>query len=128
MRQGRRRPSTGAEWVTFGVAALIVLGVIAAIVSQVVATSAPPSPSVVVHAAEERNGRFVVPVTLTNEGDETAEGVQVTATLTTDDGETTADQSVDFLAGGEEAELEFAFDDDPADGELVVEVGAYLLP
>ena len=124
----RRRPTTAAEWVTFGVAAVIVIGVIAAILSQVAATSSPPAPVVEVDAAVEREGRFVVPVTLRNNGDETAQDVQVTATLTTDDGETTADQVLDFLAGGEEEELEFVFEDDPADGELVVEVGGYRLP
>ena len=128
MSDHRRRPTTAAEWVTFGVAAVIVLGVIAAILSQVAATSSPPAPAVEVDAALERNGRYVVPVTLRNEGDETAQDVQVTATLTTDDGETTSDQVLDFLAGGEEEELEFVFEDDPEDGELVVEIGSYSLP
>lgn len=125
---GRRRPTTGAEWVTFGIAAVIVLAVLGAILSQVAAPSVPPSPTVEVQAAVERDGRFVVPVTLTNDGDETAEDVQVTATLTTDDGETTSDQVVAFLAGGEEERLEFVFEDDPGDGELAVEVGGYRLP
>ena len=128
MTEARRRPTTGAEWVTFGIAAVIVLAVIGAILSQVAAPSAPPSPIVEVDAAVERDGRFVVPVRLRNAGDETAQDVQVTATLTTDDGETTSDQVLDFLAGGEEEELEFVFGEDPADGELVVEVGGYRLP
>ena len=128
MSESRRRPTTGAEWVTFGVAALIVLAVVGAILSQVSAKSAPPAPTVEVAPAKERDGRFVVPVTVTNEGDETAQDVQVTATLTNDDGETTSDQVLAFLAGGEEEQLEFLFEDDPDDGELVVEVGGYRLP
>ena len=125
---GRRRPTTGAEWVTFGVSAVIVLAVIGAILSQVAATSSPPSPVVEVDAAEERDGRYVVPVAVRNGGDDTAQDVQVTATLTTDDGETTSDQVVAFLAGGEEQRLEFVFEDDPEDGDLVVEIGGYHLP
>ena len=128
MTEGRRRPTTGAEWVTFAVAAVIVLGVLAAIVSQVAALSDPPSPSVEVGATQERDGRYVVPATVTNDGDETAQDVQVNATLTTDDGESTSDQVVAFLAGGEEHELEFVFEEDPEDGELVVEIGSYSLP
>ena len=128
MSDDRRRPTTGAEWVTFAVAALIVLGVLGAILSQVASPSAPPSPGVEVEAAQERDGRWFVPATVTNEGDETAQDVQVTATLTTDDGEVTSDQVVAFLAGGEEQEIEFVFDEDPGDGELVVEVGSYSLP
>ena len=128
MSDQRRRPTSGPEWVTFGVASVIVLAVVVAILSQVTASSAPPSPAVEVAPVEERDGRYVVPVTLTNEGDETAQDVQVTATLTTDEGETTSDQVLDFLAGGEEEQLEFVFEDDPANGELVVVVGGYRLP
>lgn len=124
----RRRPTSGAERVTFAVAAFIVLAVLGAILSQVVAPSDPPSPVVTLEAVSERGGRYVVPVAITNEGDETAQDVQVTATLTTEAGETTSDQVVAFLAGGEEQQLEFVFVDDPADGELVVEVGSYHLP
>ena len=128
MTDARRRPATRAEWVTFAVAAVIVLGVLGAVLSQVVAEGSPPSPRVVVGAVAERHGRFVVPVRLTNDGDETAQDVQVNATLTTGDGETTSDQVVAFLAGGEEERLEFVFEDDPGDGELVVGVGGYRLP
>lgn len=124
----RRRPTKPAEWVTFGIAAALVLAVLGAILSQVAAPSTPPSPRVEVGTVEERDGQFVVPVAVVNEGDATAANVQVTATLTTDDGESTADQTVDFLAGGEEQELEFVFEDDPVGGELVVRVGGYALP
>lgn len=124
----RRRPTTSAGWVTFGVAAAILVAVLGAILSEVTATSEPPSPVVEVGTAVERRGRFVVPVTLSNEGDETAQDVQVTATLTIDDVETTSDQVVAFLAGGEDQRLEFVFRDDPAEGELVVDAGSYHLP
>lgn len=128
MSDERRRPTKPAEWVTFGVAAAILLAVVGAILLQVAAPSTPPAPAVETGRVEERDGRFVVPVVVTNHGDATAQDVQVTATLTLDDGESTADQTIDFLAGGETEELEFVFEDDPSDGELDVVVGGYALP
>ena len=35
---------------------------------------------------------------------------------------------IDFLAGGEEEELVFIFEDDPADGELTVAVSGFGVP
>ena len=126
--QERRRPIQAAEWVTFAVASVIVLAVIGAILLQVPRSVAPAAPAVEVGRVQERNGAFFVPVVVTNEGDDTAQNVQVNATLTLDDGEVTADQVVDFLAGGEQEELEFVFEDDPDGGELDVVVGGFSLP
>ena len=126
--QERRRPIQAAEWVTFAVASVIVLAVIGAILLQVPRSVAPPAPAGEVGAVEERNGAFFVPVVVANEGDETAQNVQVNATLTLEDSEVTADQVIDFLAGGEREELEFVFEDDPSEGELDVVVGGFSLP
>jgi uncharacterized protein (TIGR02588 family) len=126
--QDRPRPSKPAEWVTFGVSAAIVLAVIGAILLQVTHSPSPAAPTVAVGEVQERNGDYVVPVVVRNEGDETAENVQVNATLTLDDGEVAADQVIDFLAGGEREELSFVFEDDPGDGELEVVIGGFSLP
>ena len=127
-REQRRLPTTPAEWVTFGTAAAIVLAVVGLILVQVPGPEAPPAPVVQVGEAVEREDHFFVPVAVVNRGDATAQNVQITATLTLDDGEVTADQVVDFLAGGEEERLEFVFEDDPAEGELDVAVGGYTVP
>ena len=128
MTEERRRPTKPAEWVTFGVAAAIVLPLVVTILVLAQRATAPPTPAVVVGAVDERDGRWFVPVVVENRGDETAENVQVTATLTLDDGEATSDQVVDFLSGGDSAEVEFVFEDDPDEGELVVVIGGYGLP
>lgn len=73
-------------------------------------------------------GLHHVDVVVTNEGDETAAEVQVTAELVQDGQTTTGDQTVDFLAGGEEVDLVFVFSDDPADGSLSVEVSGFAVP
>jgi uncharacterized protein (TIGR02588 family) len=124
----RRRPTTPAEWVTFVIAASIVLAVLGLIAAQVPGGRDPAAPRVVVGRSVERDGRWFVPVTLENHGDETAENVQVIATLTVDEEETEADQVVGFLAGGEREDVEFVFEDDPAEGELEVVVGGYAVP
>ena len=123
------KPRAAAEWVTFAVAAAIVLGVIGLIAAQIPGTDSPPAPAAkVTGSASERAGQFVVPVEVTNRGDATAENVQVAATLEIGADKFEADQVVDFLAGGESAELEFVFDDDPQSGTLEVRVTGHSVP
>ncbi|HUQ40201.1 MAG TPA: TIGR02588 family protein [Acidimicrobiales bacterium] len=124
-----RRERTSAEWVTFGISLFVLAVVVALIGVQALAGEDPPAP-VVRREGEIRreNGKWFVPVTLKNHGDATAENVQVTASLTKGDDVVEADQSVDFLSGGETEELEFVFDEDPEEGELEVRVAGYQLP
>lgn len=116
-----------AEWVTFAVASAVLAVVIGAIVS--LWTSGPPDPP----AFETRTvsvrqvaGRFHVRTVVENTGDETAESVEVSAELTAD-GEPPqeAEQTVDFLAGGEEEEVEFIFTTDPGEGDLEILVRSF---
>lgn len=117
-----------AEWVTFAVASAIVLLVVGLILAEIPGTESPPSPTAKVTGAAERRGdQFVVPVEVTNEGDATAENVQVTASLEVGGDKLEADQIVDFLAGGESTELEWVFDQDPKSGTLEVRVTGYAL-
>lgn len=125
--QGRNRRSP-AEWITFALA-LVVLGVVAGlVVAEIPQSSAPASPVAEVRAVERRGDRHVVIVEVGNEGERTAQDVQIEASLAVDGDESSGDQVVDFLSGGEEEELEFVFDDDPSAGELVVRVTGYSVP
>lgn len=117
-----------AEWVTFVVALVLVMVVAGLIAAEVPGSKRPPSPVAAVGAVVERDGRFVVPVRVENRGERTARSVQVVATVTIDDAEHQADQTVDFLAGRASTELEFVFDEDPEDGRLDVRVSGYALP
>jgi uncharacterized protein (TIGR02588 family) len=124
-----RRARSSAEWVTFGVSVLVLAVVVALIGVQALSGEDPPAPVARRDGEIDRRGdRWFVPVTLKNEGDATAENVQVTASFTRGDEVIEADQSVDFLSGGETEELEFVFDDDPGTGELEVRVTGYQLP
>ena len=117
-----------AEWVTFGIAVIVVVVVVGFIAVEIPGSKTPAAPGVEVGAVEERSGRFVVPVSVTNDGERTAADVQIVATLEIDGDETESEATVDFLSGGEVEELEFEFEDDPADGELEVRVGGYQVP
>lgn len=121
---------SAAEWITFGVALLLLSVVVGLIVAQIPGEHTPPAPTVTrAGAIREAKGSFFVPVEVENTGDATAQNVQVLATLTTADGqEIAADQVVDFLAGGEVEQLEFVFEEDPSEGELELSVSGYGVP
>lgn len=123
-----RRRST-AEWVTFGAATAVVALVIGLILAQIPGNDDPAAPTArTAGPAERRADVFVVPVEVTNQGDAAAENVQVAAELQLGEETFEADQVVDFLAAGETEELQFVFEDDPEDGELMVRVTGFSRP
>lgn len=123
-RSRRVSDRSQAEWVTFAVASAVLALVMGAIVSLWLGgPPSPPSFDVRTFSAREVGGRFHVRTSVENSGEETAESVQVGARLTAG-GEPPeeAEQTIDFLSGGEEEEVEFIFGSDPAQGELEVQV------
>lgn len=123
-----RGPRTGAEWVTFTIACAILVALGAVIVART-GDDAPAEPIAAQAGPIIRSAAgYEVPVEVRNTGGLTAAEVQVRAELTIDDEVTESDQVVDFLAGDDTADLTFVFEDDPADGELVVEVTGYSTP
>lgn len=118
-----------AEWVTFAGSCLILALVFSLILVQMRDPRDPPAPIAVV-SGDTRvvDGQHHVSVAVSNVGDATAGNVQVTAELEVDGSTAGGDQTIDFLAGGEEVDLVFVFDDDPARGELTVTVAGYSVP
>lgn len=112
---------TAAEWTTLAVSSAVLAVVVALIVGQLLSASDPAAPRAAIGRIEAIGNRYRVHVMVKNDGDETAANVQITAALGDDDG----DLSIDFLAGGEEHELVFLFDDDPRAGDLTVAVSGY---
>lgn len=123
-----RDPRTPAQWVTLVCSCLILGGLVALIAAQLGETREPAAPVVVLGEVRDVGGTHHVDVVVTNEGDETAANVQVVAELTVDGTVTTGEQMIDFLAGGEEEELVFVFDDDPGEGDLSVSVAGFAVP
>ena len=124
-REGR----SVAEWVTFAVSVAILLLVAGLIAVEAGEPDRPALPRVVESGPAERHGdRWLVPAKVRNEGGATAEAVQVVAELTVGDQVIEADQTVEFLARDEEAEVAFVFDQDPATGQLEVRVTGFTVP
>lgn len=124
----QRRPSRStAEWVTFAIACAVLALVIGAIASlRIGGKPNPPVFNVSSAPAKEQGGRFHVRAVVENTGDETAENVQVVAELQTgSEAPVEAEQVIDFLSGGDGEEVEFVFADDPASGELEIEVRGF---
>lgn len=118
-----------AEWVTFGLCALILGSVVSVLAVQARRERLPADPIVtVVGVSRAGSGLHHVAVALHNAGDDTAAEVQVTAELAVAGKTTAADQTVDFLAGAEDADLVFVFADDPNDGDLRVAVAGFVVP
>ena len=124
-----RDPRTAAEWTALIGSSLILAIVVGVIVVQARQDESPAAPTAAVGAVEQVGEQYHLDVTVTNDGDETAANVQVSAELEVD-GEVvaTADQTIDFLSGSEEEDLVFVFEDDPRDGDLTVAVTGFSRP
>lgn len=123
-----REPRTTAEWVTLAGSCAVLGVVVALIVVQLLSSRDPAAPVAVVERIRPLGDVHHVEVTVTNEGDDTAADVQVNADLTIDGEVVSADQVIDFLSGGEDEDLVFVFEDDPAEGELEVVVSGFSVP
>lgn len=131
-RPGRPKRATRsrAEWITFVLSSAVLLVVMGAIGSLWLdGEERPPGFSVHTVGVREEADRFHVRARVENTGDQTAEGVQVVAELTAGDAPPEeGEQTIDFLSGGEEEEVEFIFTSDPANGDLMLSVRSFKVP
>ena len=82
----RKLQKNWVEWVVFAVGLALVLFVFGYLVYDGATMGGdPPSIEVRLGAPEQRAHNFIVPVTITNHGDETAEGIAVEVLLESDD-------------------------------------------
>jgi uncharacterized protein (TIGR02588 family) len=120
---------TAAEWVTFAISCAVLLVVVGLVVLDMAGSNDPPAPTATqAGPVRTSGGHYFVPVEVVNDGDATAANVQVTAELVIGTRSYSGDQTIDFLGGGERAELAFSFDEDPAQGELDIRVSSYAVP
>lgn len=125
------RERSPAEWVTFSVALAILFSIIGLVLYQWFAIGEKPPVITVEQSGTilETQGNFYVPFTITNDGGETADSVQVIAELRIDgEVEETGEQQIGFLAGGEMEEGAFIFSRNPEEGELTIRATSYQLP
>lgn len=119
------------EWVVFGVGALLVLSTLGFLVydGATSAGEAPPALTVVTGTPEQKGEHFIVPVTVTNKGGQTAEGVTIEVTLERDGAEAERGEfAVAFLPRGGKREGFVTFRTDPRSARLVPRVLGYEKP
>ncbi|HUH06359.1 MAG TPA: hypothetical protein VML96_01000 [Egibacteraceae bacterium] len=127
------RPLRGSilvEWAAFGIAALVVLGVLAAIASMW-GTARPGELArivVDVTGVEPVGDAYAATVNVRNVGTGTAAAVQVVAELEVDPQPMEGEQVIDILPGGGEHTVVFVFPSDPRQGRLDVRIASYQDP
>ena len=91
------------EWTVFAIGLVLTLGTVGVLLYELAAQGQqkPPAIKVRLGNAEKRTGHYAVPVTVENSGDETAETVQIEATLVPPEGakEEKATFQIQFLPG-----------------------------
>ena len=119
-----------AEWVSLAVSLAIVVGIAGLVVYAHLAR--PNQPAVIQVAprlgeVREAEGRYYLPVEVSNAGGQTVESLEVGLTLAGAGEPETAQISIPFLAHRETIKTVVAFTRSPAEGELAVTL-SYLEP
>jgi len=118
------------EWVVLGVSAAVVIGLVGfLIVDGITDEGRPPAPRVTLmaEAAYVAPGAWILPATVTNDGDRAAEQLVLRATATVDGVEEENEVTVDYLPPGTDVQVSFGFSAEP-EGEVTVETVSFRLP
>lgn len=128
----RRLQKNRVEWTVFAVGLVLVLSALAYLVYDgATMGSDPPSIEVSLGTPAERTHNFIVPVTVTNHGDATAEGVTVEVLLESDRAEEPAargELTIAFLPRRATREGFVTFQRDPRGARLTARVLGYEKP
>ncbi|HVF54650.1 MAG TPA: hypothetical protein VM934_00790 [Pyrinomonadaceae bacterium] len=117
------------EWVVFSISLVLVAGTLGYLVySGATMKDATPSIEVSLGPPEARGQHFAVPVTVTNVGDQTAEGVQIEVTLEGGGEKETGEFAIAFVPRKAKREGFVTFGRDPRGGVLSARVLGYEKP
>jgi len=118
------------EWLVFSFSAILVLGVIGFLIfSAVNLGDAPPDLKIHLSASQPEGKYFRVPVKIKNDGDKTAEGVQIEVVFNEGKAdEETATFEAAFLPRHSSREGAVVFKTDPRKGKLEARVLGYEKP
>ncbi|CAN5367634.1 hypothetical protein BH24CHL10_BH24CHL10_02440 [soil metagenome] len=118
------------EWMVLGVSIVAVVGLVGfLIIDGITDEGRPPEPraELLAQAAYELAGGWIIPATVTNDGDEAAEALALRATATIDGAEEESEISIDYLPPGSDVDVSFGFSG-PPEGEVTVQVVGFRLP
>ncbi len=130
-KKKRKVEKNWLEWAVFGVGLVLVAGTLGFLVydGATSAGDAPPSVRVELGTPEPKGEHFAVPVTVTNDGGQTAEGLTVEVTLEREGAEAERGEfGVAFLPRGGRREGFVTFRTDPRTARLVPRVLGYEKP
>ena len=118
------------EWVALAISALAVIGVVGFLVVDGLGDEGqPPTPIVELRRSEAyaTDHGWILPATVTNDGDRAAEALVLRATATVAGGEEESELTVDYLPAGTSVEVSIGFSAEP-EGEVTVQVVGFRLP
>ncbi len=118
------------EWMVLGVSVVAVVGLVGFLIFDGITDEGrPPEPrtELLAQAAYEFAGGWIIPATVTNDGDEAAEALALRATASIDGAEEESEISIDYLPPGSDVDVSFGFSG-PPEGEVTVQVVGFRLP
>ena len=117
------------EWAVLGASIVAIAGLVALLVITGLNESRPAEPVVELRTAEARVTElgWVVPATVRNEGDESAEAVIIEASAMVDGTEETSEHEIAFLPAGSATDIVFAFSAEP-ESEIELRLVGFQLP
>jgi uncharacterized protein (TIGR02588 family) len=120
-QKGKLAPRTKAEWVSLAISIFLLAAVVAIVVYLWLSSSNDPARFQVERGAVRNEaGQFYLPITITNEGDETGAQVTVEGRLIAGSREEISTTMFDFIPGRSRAEGVLIFSSDPAAASLRV--------
>jgi uncharacterized protein (TIGR02588 family) len=118
------------EWVALATSVLAVVGVVGFLVVDGISDEGrPPTPIIELRRddAYATDHGWIVPATVTNDGDTAAEALVLRGSATVDGEPEESELTVDYLPAGTSVDVSIGFSAEP-DGEVVVQVIGFRLP
>ena len=117
------------EWMVLAASIVAIATLVAAIVVTGLNEARPAEPRVELRLAEARSNElgWLVPATVRNDGDESAQSVVLEITASVGGQEESSEIEVPFLPAGSEVDVAFAFSAEP-ESELTVRLVGFQLP
>lgn len=117
------------EWLVLGTSVLAIVALVAVLLLEGISGTREANPIVTLRTDEARLGHmgWIVPATVANDGDIAAEALVIEATAEVAGASETSEIEIDFLPGGTEVDVAFAFSAQPA-AEITTRLVSFRIP